>query len=80
MNTKKATVEKVKRYGVIGASELVGLLWIWPFHSVPTGSRGAVTQFGRAIGIQPVSVSLKVRYGMAGRADQGHSIKGCRCG
>jgi hypothetical protein len=61
MNTEEATVEKVKRYGVIGASARVGLLWIWPFHAAPTGSRGVVTQFGRVIGIQPVSVSLTVR-------------------
>jgi hypothetical protein len=80
MNTEKATVEKVKRYAVTGASELVALLWIWPFHSVPTGSHGPVTQCGRVIGIQPVGVSLTVRYGMAGRAYQGHSVKGCRCG
>jgi hypothetical protein len=80
MNTEKATVEKVKRYAVTGASELGALLWIWPFHSVPTGSHGPVTQCGRVIGIQPVGVSLTVRYGMAGRAYQGHSVKGCRCG
>lgn len=30
--------------GVIG---LIVLSWLWPFYSVPTGSRGVVTQFGK---------------------------------
>lgn len=29
------------------------LIMYWPFGSVPTGSRGVVTQFGRIIGIEP---------------------------
>lgn len=39
---------------------LVGaiVVWIllsvlWPFNSVPTGSRGVITQFGRIVGIEP---------------------------
>lgn len=36
---------------VLGA--LILLMIIWPFNSVPTGSRGVVTQFGRIIGIEP---------------------------
>jgi len=28
------------------------LVLIWPFYSVPTGSRGVVTQFGRIVGIE----------------------------
>ena len=31
---------------------LVLLLLVWPFYSVPTGSRGVVTQFGRIVGIE----------------------------
>jgi len=31
---------------------LVVLAVIWPFYSVPTGSRGVVTQFGRIVGIE----------------------------
>jgi regulator of protease activity HflC (stomatin/prohibitin superfamily) len=31
---------------------LIVLLICWPFYSVPTGSRGVVTQFGRIIGIE----------------------------
>ena len=31
---------------------LVVLSLLWPFYSVPTGSRGVVTQFGRIVGIE----------------------------
>lgn len=30
----------------------VALVFLWPFYSVPTGSRGVVTQFGRIVGIE----------------------------
>jgi prohibitin 2 len=58
MNTANTPNPKYIRYGVIGAVALIGVLWIWPFHSVPTGSRGVVTQFGRIIGIQPEGLTL----------------------
>lgn len=32
---------------------IVLLAIVWPFYSVPTGSRGVVTQFGRIVGIEP---------------------------
>ena len=31
---------------------LIGLVVLWPFYSVPTGSRGVVTQFGKIVGIE----------------------------
>jgi regulator of protease activity HflC (stomatin/prohibitin superfamily) len=31
---------------------LLGVLLLWPFYSVPTGSRGVITQFGRIVGIE----------------------------
>src|SRR3954469_22347318 len=31
---------------------------LWPFYSVPTGSRGVVTQFGRIIGIEPEGMAI----------------------
>jgi prohibitin 2 len=31
---------------------LLFLIFLWPFYSVPTGSRGVVTQFGKIIGIE----------------------------
>ena len=36
----------------------IALMLIWPFNSVPTGSRGVVTQFGRIIGIEPEGLVL----------------------
>ena len=37
---------------VIAAGALILLLILWPFYSVPTGSRGVVTQFGKIVGIE----------------------------
>lgn len=36
----------------IAIAVLVVLFFLWPFYSVPTGSRGVVTQFGRIVGIE----------------------------
>jgi regulator of protease activity HflC (stomatin/prohibitin superfamily) len=36
----------------IGIGALVLLALVWPFYSVPTGSRGVVTQFGKIVGIE----------------------------
>jgi len=50
--------DKVLRFG-IGALIVLILLWlIWPFNSVPTGSRGVVTQFGRIVGIEPEGLAV----------------------
>jgi len=35
-----------------GVLLLIVLVFLWPFYSVPTGSRGVVTQFGRIVGIE----------------------------
>jgi prohibitin 2 len=32
---------------------LIGFLFVWPFSSVPVGTRGVITQFGRIIQIEP---------------------------
>jgi prohibitin 2 len=45
--------EKAFRYGLPALAVLVVLWIIWPFNSVPTGSRGVVTQFGRIVRIEP---------------------------
>lgn len=37
---------------------VVVLVLIWPFYSVPTGSRGVVTQFGRIVGIENEGLAL----------------------
>ena len=50
--------DKVFRFG-LGALIVLILLWlIWPFNSVPTGSRGVVTQFGRIVGIEPEGLAI----------------------
>jgi regulator of protease activity HflC (stomatin/prohibitin superfamily) len=38
---------KVILDGVIAVAVLIAALIVWPFNSVPTGSRGVVTQFGK---------------------------------
>jgi prohibitin 2 len=42
--------------GVVVA--LVVLALIWPFYSVPTGSRGVVTQFGKIVGIENEGLAI----------------------
>jgi len=46
------------RDGLIGLAALL-LLWkLWPFYSVPTGSRGVVTQFGKIVGIEQEGLAV----------------------
>jgi prohibitin 2 len=40
-----------KRFA-LAAGVLIAIVLIWPFYSVPTGSRGVVTQFGKIVGIE----------------------------
>src|SRR2546430_10100480 len=47
----RTTSFPVRRIG-IGLVILVALVLLWPFYSVPTGSRGVVTQFGKIVGIE----------------------------
>jgi prohibitin 2 len=42
----------IARDAMLSAAVLVLLLILWPFYSVPTGSRGVVTQFGKIVGIE----------------------------
>lgn len=42
----------VIRDAILGLLLLVTFLMCWPFYSVPTGSRGVVTQFGKIIGVE----------------------------
>ena len=39
-------------YIVVAVVLLLAVKMLWPFYSVPTGSRGVVTQFGRIVGIE----------------------------
>jgi len=43
---------------VAAVAFVVVLVLIWPFYSVPTGSRGVVTQFGRIVGIENEGLAL----------------------
>ena len=36
----------------IGVGIVIALVILWPFYSVPTGSRGVITQFGKIVGIE----------------------------
>ena len=53
-----ASGRRALRFGVIGVLALIALYIIWPFYSVPTGSRGVVTQFGRITGIEGEGLAL----------------------
>lgn len=43
---------------VIGVAVLIIVFILWPFYSVPTGSRGVVTQFGRIVGIEGEGLAI----------------------
>src|ERR1700759_312328 len=46
------------KWGPLAIIALLVLAWLWPFASVPTGSRGVVTQFGRIVRIQPEGLAV----------------------
>lgn len=52
------SITKLIRNGLIGLAALFLVLLLWPFYSVPTGSRGVVTQFGRIIGIENEGLAI----------------------
>jgi regulator of protease activity HflC (stomatin/prohibitin superfamily) len=49
---------KYIRYALIAVAAIIALAFVWPFYSVPTGSRGVVTQFGRIIGIENEGLAI----------------------
>ena len=50
--TTSASSKGIIIYAVIAIVALLAMKVLWPFYSVPTGSRGVVTQFGRIVGIE----------------------------
>lgn len=46
------------RDAAIAAGVLILLMILWPFYSVPTGSRGVITQFGKITGIEPEGLAV----------------------
>jgi regulator of protease activity HflC (stomatin/prohibitin superfamily) len=57
-NMASGFLARYVRYGAIGLAVLILILFVWPFYSVPTGSRGVVTQFGRIIGIENEGLAI----------------------
>jgi regulator of protease activity HflC (stomatin/prohibitin superfamily) len=43
---------------LIAFAVFIFLVLLWPFYSVPTGSRGVVTQFGRIVGIEQEGLAI----------------------
>lgn len=43
---------------VVLAAGLVALMLLWPFATVPTGSRGVITQFGKIVGIEGEGLAI----------------------
>lgn len=52
MQMPQLTFPALIKRGAIAVAAIVALLTLWPFYSVPTGSRGVVTQFGKIVGIE----------------------------
>lgn len=52
------TVKKAMKYTSIFVASFVTIIIIWPFYSVPTGSRGVVTQFGKIVGIEAEGLAV----------------------
>jgi len=46
------------RDAAIAIGILILLMVLWPFYSVPTGSRGVITQFGKIVGIEPEGLAV----------------------
>jgi prohibitin 2 len=52
-DTNRINLPAVLRDAGIGLAILLLLLWVNPFKTVPTGTRGVITQFGAIKGIEP---------------------------
>src|SRR5260370_28296525 len=64
------------RDAAIAVGVLILLMIIWPFYSVPTGSRGAITHFGKIVGIEPEALAVlpprQKRTHFSIRSEQAH--------
>ncbi|HEX4209565.1 MAG TPA: prohibitin family protein [Candidatus Binataceae bacterium] len=49
---------KIAKWIGIGVGALILLSIVWPFYSVPTGSRGVVTQFGQIVGVEGEGLAM----------------------
>ncbi len=50
-------IESYKKFALPALIIAIGF-YLWPFYSVPTGSRGVVTQFGRIVGIEAEGLAV----------------------
>ena len=46
------------RWAIGVAALILVLVLVWPFYSVPTGSRGVITQFGKIVGIEGEGLAI----------------------
>jgi len=53
----ESNVRKIVKYAAVALAALLVLI-IWPFYSVPTGSRGVVTTFGAITGIEGEGLAM----------------------
>jgi prohibitin 2 len=63
ITTRYSTADGVRGPAVIrdiaiAVAVLILLMLLWPFYSVPTGSRGVITQFGKIVGIEPEGLAV----------------------
>ena len=55
---KASLIIKLVKYGLLAIVGVIVLSVLWPFNSVPTGSRGVVTQFGKIVGIENEGLAI----------------------
>lgn len=55
VNSTNVTIAK---WAGVGIGGLILASLIWPFYSVPTGSRGVVTQFGQIVGVEGEGLAI----------------------
>jgi prohibitin 2 len=69
-----ANFAAILRDFVIGFVLLITFMLCWPFYSVPTGSRGVVTQFGKIVGVEAEGLAVlppwQKLYNFSIRAEQ----------
>jgi prohibitin 2 len=55
---ESVNVQKLIKWAGIVIASLILLRIVWPFYSVPTGSRGVVTRFGAIVGIEAEGLTV----------------------
>ena len=50
--------KSIIKYAFIGLISALVLIVLWPFYTVPTGSRGVITQFGKIVGIEAEGLAV----------------------